>query len=110
MRKTFILLATAILFTGAAMAGPSVARDRSDRGDRADRADRTELTAGQMTDQAAARAAQMKADLRLTPEQDKNWSSFQAAVVDVWKRQAEQRVAWRSARANQGDQANRGSD
>jgi hypothetical protein len=100
MRKAFILLTTAALFTGAAMTGPAIARDRSDRSDRA------ELTASQITDQAAARAAQMKADLRLTPEQDKNWSGFQEAVVDVWKKQAEHRIAWRNARANQADQAN----
>jgi hypothetical protein len=101
MRKTFIFLTTAALLTGIAITGPAIARDRSDR------ADRTELTASQITDQAAARAAQMKADLRLTPEQDKNWSGFQGAVVDVWTKQAEHRIAWRNARANQADkQAN----
>jgi len=103
MRKTIMLLATAALFTGAAIGGPAMARDRSERSDRADRG---ELTAGQIADQAAARAAQMKADLRLTPEQDKNWSDFQAVVVDVWKRQVEHRIAWRNARANQGNQGN----
>jgi hypothetical protein len=80
------------------MTGPAVARDRSDR------ADRTELTASQISDKADARVAQMKADLRLTPEQDKNWSGFQAAVVDVWKKQAERRIAWRNARAKEADQ------
>ncbi|MCS3729913.1 Spy/CpxP family protein refolding chaperone [Bradyrhizobium betae] len=56
-----------------------------------------------MTDQAAARAAQLKADLRLTPEQDKNWPAFEAAVVETWKNQAEQRLAWRNAHAKQPD-------
>ena len=57
MRKTLILVTTAAMLASTAITGPAVARDRSDR---------TELTAGQITDQAAARAAQMKADLRLT--------------------------------------------
>jgi LTXXQ motif family protein len=95
MRKTLILFATAALLTATAMTGSAVARDRLDR------SDRTELTAGQITDQAAARAAQMKADLRLTPEQEKNWSAFEVAAVDMWKKQAERRIAWRNAHANQ---------
>ena len=43
----------------------------------------------------------MKADLRLTQEQEKNWAAFDTAVVDMWKKQAEQRIAWRNARATQ---------
>jgi hypothetical protein len=92
MRKNFILLATAVLLAGTAVTGPALARDRSDN---------TELTAGQITDQAAARAARMKADLRLTQEQEKNWSPFAAAAVEMWKTQAQQRMAWREARAKQ---------
>jgi hypothetical protein len=99
MRNTLILLTTAAMLTGAVATVPALARDRSDR------AVRTELTAGQIADQAAARAAQMKADLRLTAEQDKNWPAFQAAIVDVWKTRAEQRASWRDARANQADKS-----
>ncbi|MBR1091326.1 Spy/CpxP family protein refolding chaperone [Bradyrhizobium manausense] len=94
MRKTSILLTTAVLLIGTAVSGSADARDRSDR---------PELTASQMTDQAAARAAQLKADLRLTPEQEKNWSAFETAVVETWKNQVEQRLAWRNARAKQQD-------
>ena len=92
MRKTLILVATAALLTGTAITGSAVARDRSDR---------TELTLSQITDQASARAAQMKADLRLTAEQEKNWPAFETAVVDVWKKQAAQQIAWRNAHAKQ---------
>jgi hypothetical protein len=92
MRKTLILVATAALLTGTAITGSAVARDRSDR---------TELTSSQITDQASARAAQMKADLRLTAEQEKNWPAFETAVVDVWKKQAAQQIAWRNAHAKQ---------
>ncbi len=92
MRKTLMLVTTAALLAGTTMTGSAIARDRSER---------TELTAGQITDQASARAAQMKVDLRLTADQDKNWSGFETAVVDMWKKQAERRVAWRDAHAKQ---------
>ena len=92
MRKTLILVTTAALLSGTAMTGSAIARDRSDR---------TELTSSQITDQVAARAAQMKADLRLTAEQEKNWPAFETAVVDMWKKQGEQQTAWRSAHAKQ---------
>jgi hypothetical protein len=92
MRKTLILFTTAALLTGTAITGSAVARDRSDR---------TELTSSQITDQVAARAAQMKADLRLTAEQEKNWPALEAAVVDMWKNQTEQQMAWRNAHAKQ---------
>ena len=92
MRKTFMLVTTAAMLAGTAITGTAVARDRSDR---------TELTSSQITDQAAARAAQMKADLRLTPEQEKNWPAFETAVVDMWKKQTEQQIAWRNAHAKQ---------
>jgi len=92
MRKTLILVTTAAMLAGTAFTGAAVARDRSDR---------TELTASQIMDQAAARAAQMKADLRLTAEQEKNWPAFETAVVDMWKKRTEARIAWRSAHAKQ---------
>lgn len=92
MRKTLILVTAAAMLAGTAITGAAVARDRSDR---------MELTAGQITDRAAARAAQLKADLRLTPEQQKNWSAFETAVVDMWKKRTEARIAWRNAHDKQ---------
>ncbi|ABE38159.1 Spy/CpxP family protein refolding chaperone [Rhodopseudomonas palustris] len=92
MRTTITSLATAAVLIGSVTIGPAMARDRSDR---------VELTASQLTDQAAARVAQLKADLRLTPDQDKNWSGVQAELVNVWTKQGENRQSWRNARANQ---------
>ena len=103
MRNSLTLFTAAVLLTGTALAGSAVARDHSDRSDRSDRADQPELTASQLTDRAAARAAQLKADLRLTPEQDKNWAAFEVAAVETWKTQAGQRLAWRAAHAKQQD-------
>ena len=51
-----------------------------------DRWDRAELSANQINDQFAARAARIKADLRLTPEQAKNWPAVESAVKDIGKR------------------------
>ncbi|THD65251.1 MAG: hypothetical protein E7813_15515 [Bradyrhizobium sp.] len=92
MRKTLMLVTTAVLLAGTAITSSAGARDRSDR---------TDLTVSKITDHAAARAAQMKADLRLTSEQEKNWSAFETAVVDMWKKQAEQQIVWRDAHAKQ---------
>jgi hypothetical protein len=64
-----------------------------------DRADRTELSVNQINDQFAARTARIKADLRLTPEQAKNWPDFETAVKDVGKRNADLQTALRTERA-----------
>jgi hypothetical protein len=90
MRKTMLLLLSAALLTGTALTGSAVARDRSDRG---------ELTANQMANQADARTAEMKADLRLTPDQEKNWSGFASAMQDMGKKQADRQIAMRDERS-----------
>lgn len=92
MRKTAIFFTGIALLAGTALTGPAVARDRSNR---------AELTANQMTDRAEARTAQMKVDLNLTADQDKNWSAFASAMQDMNKKQADRRIALRDARAQQ---------
>jgi len=66
-----------------------------------DRSDRTELTANQITNEFAARTARIKADLRLTPEQEKNWPGFESAMNDLGKRNADRQVALQAERAQQ---------
>lgn len=61
--------------------------------------ERAELSANQINDQFAARAARIKADLRLTPEQAKNWPAVESAVKDIGKRNADLQVALRTERA-----------
>lgn len=107
MRKTLLLLTTAALITGSALAMPAVARERSDRG---------ELTANQMVNQADAQTARMKVDLRLTPEQEKNWSGFESAMRDMGKKRADRKIAMRDERSKQNgpvdvlEQINKGAD
>jgi hypothetical protein len=96
MRKSIILIAVATLMVGGILAGPAEARNRGDRGDRADRA---ELSANQIVAQSDARAARMKADLRLTSEQEKNWSGLEAALHEVAQKRADREVALRAGRA-----------
>lgn len=66
---------------------------------RSDRWDRVEFSADQIGDQFAARAARIKADLHLTPEQAKNWPAVEGAVKDNGKRNADLQIALRADRA-----------
>lgn len=72
--------------------GSTYARDRSDR---------AELTANQITNEFAARAARIKADLRLTPEQEKNWPGFEAAMSDMGRRYGDRQTATQADRTQQ---------
>ena len=72
--------------------GSTFARDRSDR---------AELTANQITNEFAARTARIKSDLRLTPEQEKNWPGFESATNDLGKRNADRQVTLQAERAQQ---------
>ena len=89
MKKALVLF-TAVMLAGSALTGAAVARDRNDR---------VELSANQINDQFSARTARIKADLRLTPEQDKNWSSFESGMVTMGKETADRAVARRDEMA-----------
>jgi len=80
------------LLTVTASIGLATARDRTDR---------VELTANHMADRSDARIAEMKVDLNLTADQDKNWAGFASAMQDMNKKQADRRIAKRDARAQQ---------
>lgn len=102
MKAAPLFLATAMLIGGAAMSGAAEARDRSER---MQRSENTEITANQITDQISARTARIKAELRLTPEQDKNWAGFESAMIDIGKLNADRRVAMRAERAERKNDA-----
>jgi hypothetical protein len=68
MKTTALLLAAAALVAGMASTGSANAQDR---------ARRAELTANQLSDQVDAQTARIRADLRLTPDQEKNWAGFE---------------------------------
>jgi hypothetical protein len=75
MRKSLNLLTVAALTAACMLSGPADARHRDDR------SDRVELSANQIVAQSDARTARLKADLRLTADQEKNWSGFETAIA-----------------------------
>ena len=72
--------------------GSTVGRNRSDR---------AELSANQITNEFSARTARIKADLRLTPEQEKNWPGFESAMNDMGKRYGDRQTAVEADRTQQ---------
>jgi hypothetical protein len=90
--KKIQLIAALTLFAAGACADSAVARDRGAR------ADRSALTAGQIVAQEDARTARIKADLRLTAEQEKNWPGLETALRDIGKTRADRQVALRADR------------
>jgi hypothetical protein len=96
--RTLLSLFTAVaLSASAVLAGSAVAQDRQDRQDRR----HTELTANQISDQADARSARIRADLRLTPEQENNWAGFEGAMRDISKSEADRETTLRADGAQQ---------
>jgi hypothetical protein len=95
--KTVLFIVAAALIAGAAFTDSAIAQRRGDRGDRAT------LTANQMVAQTDANTARIKADLRLTPEQEKNWSGLATALHDIGVKRADSLVAFRTEHARQKD-------
>jgi hypothetical protein len=59
------------------------------------------FSANQISNEFSARTARIKADLRLTPEQEKNWPGFESAMSDMGKRYGDRQVAMQADRAQQ---------
>jgi hypothetical protein len=99
-----MFLATAVAVAGSAVAGSAIAQDHGGRWERvarSDRSDRSALTAHQLAAEADVSIARMKADLRLTADQEKNWSGMETALRDIGQRRAERAVAFRAEGAKQ---------
>lgn len=56
--------------------------------------ERYQLSADQIAAFSDARIAALKAGLRLTPAQEKNWPAFETTLRDVAKQRAEREVEW----------------
>jgi hypothetical protein len=81
---------TAAMVVSSSLTGVAIARDRVER---------SELSANQITDQFNARTARIKADLRLTPDQDKNWPGFADAMSKMGKQNADREITRRDEAA-----------
>ena len=107
MKNSLFLLTAAALGAGVALTGTVAAQDHSRRAD---------ASTNQISDQVDARIARIRADLRLTPEQEKNWTGFESAMRDIGKKQADREITRRADRAQQQgpvdiiEQMHRGAD
>lgn len=94
MKRSLVLFTAAVLMAGSASTGTAIARER---------ADRASMSANQIADQYAARTARIKADLRLSEEQTKNWPGFETAMVEMGKRSADRQLAMQNESKAQTD-------
>lgn len=97
MKKILLTVATAVMIAGSAFTGSAIAQNRDER------PDRSALTANQIVAQVDARTARIKADLRLTPEQEKNWPGLASALHDIGKNRADRVIAFHTERGQQKD-------
>jgi hypothetical protein len=96
MRKAFLIVTASVAIAATSLAGSALAQNRGDR------ADRTAPTDNQIVAQEDARVAHIKADLRLTPEQEKNWSVLESALHDIGKNRADRQARDNRALASNG--------
>ncbi|WP_020175592.1 Spy/CpxP family protein refolding chaperone [Methyloferula stellata] len=94
MKKVLLTAAVAALISGTGVTGSAFAQSR---------ADRAALTANQIVAESDAHTARVKADLRLTPDQEKNWPGFESAVHDIDKTRADRQVAFQAEREQRED-------
>ena len=81
--KRFATLAFVVPLA-AALALPAAAQNRNDT---------NRPTINQLLAQDEARIAQLKANLRITQEQERDWGRFESALKDISKKRAERRLA-----------------
>ncbi len=92
MKRILLSMAAVALFADITF---SVSANAQGRGDRSDR---EALTVNQIVARSDARTARIKADLRLTSEQEKNWPGFETVLRDIGKNRADRVVAFRADR------------
>jgi len=93
LRKFVVAIAMVTLCAMAISPSSASARDRRHRDEL------NEPTSNQVIDLADARIARFKADLRMTPDQEKNWGPVQTALHDMAKRRADRILKQRDDRA-----------
>lgn len=94
-KKRILIATTAATLAIAAFSGPSFAAE----------GDQTEhhhhMTAEDRAALLDARIAALKAGLKLTPDQEKNWAPLEAAIREQAKQRAERFAAWLQKRGDQ---------
>ena len=90
MKKTIAAATIALTLAGAGFALAQQATPREERGLRPNAEDMSAFT--------DARVAGLKAGLKLTPEQEKNWPAVETAIRDLAKERADRMATRREAR------------
>ena len=91
MKKTIAAATIALTLAGAGFALAQQATPREERGLRPNAEDMSAFT--------DARVAGLKAGLKLTPEQEKNWPAVETAIRDLAKERADRMATRREARS-----------
>jgi hypothetical protein len=97
MMKKILAGTVALTLAGAGLALAQQSSPREMRGSR--------LSTEDVAAFADARIAGLKAGLKLTAEQDKNWPAVEAAIRELGKERADRMAARREARRDGGDNA-----
>jgi hypothetical protein len=63
--------------------------------------ERSGLTGDQLAADSDVRIAQLKADLQLTADQEKNWPGIESTLRDVGQTRAKRQIAFRAPPASQ---------
>jgi LTXXQ motif family protein len=102
MLKVMLAGATALALAGSTLV---YAQQRSDAPAHEQRAhSRAQFSADDAQAFADARIAALKAGLRLTPDQEKNWPAVESALKDLSKARIDRMAEWRKEREARADQ------
>ncbi len=112
MKKQIVIVLSSLALTCAASINGAFAEtgDAKPPQPKAAQSDQTGPTDNQIANDVDARIAWLKAELRLTPDQEKNWPSLQTALHDYGIGQLKTLVAGRSAYENRRDREDRPND
>jgi LTXXQ motif family protein len=108
MKKLMIIALSGAALIGSGAVAPSLAQTNDNtaptqsqpNATAATQADRNGPPANQISNEVDARIAQLKASLRLTADQEKNWPGLQSAIRDYGVAEFKQPVTGRSARSD----------
>lgn len=105
MKKALVAATAAALIAGSAMAITAQAQQPGG-GPRTDATARQRMSAEDVAAFSDARIAALKAGLKLTPEQEKNWPALEAALRDSAKARADRMAKMREERQTSQERPN----
>jgi len=99
MKKSLALAA----LVAAGLMGPAVSTLAAPQDMRSEQSERSKLTPEDFAALTDARVAGLKAGLKLSPEQEKNWPAVEAAIREGAKARAARFEEWRKFRREEGE-------